>query len=188
MKFMTRFVTVLAGASALALTACNGETADSETATEAGAEVSTETLSALIADGENLDTVKDLMNDAGLADAFDGNAPYTVFAPTDDALASLGEDFQGEQARPAMLAVLREHIVPGYLTLEDIGNAIDQGEGSVEMQTMGEGKLTFTRQGEAIMVAPSGGSSSATLTNAMQGANGVVYAVDTVLKDVAPAT
>ncbi|WP_052761929.1 fasciclin domain-containing protein [Aurantiacibacter luteus] len=177
----------LASALALGLSACSYDPVDEEAAaTGEGAEMSSETLSALIASGDGLDTVKDLMNDAGLADAFDGNAPYTVFAPTDEAMAALGPDFEGEEARPALLAVLRDHIVPGYMTIEDITAALERGDGSVEMQTMGERTLTFTQDGDAVTVKQTDGDQVATLGQSMQGTNGVVYPVDTVLTDFDP--
>ncbi|GGD57081.1 hypothetical protein GCM10011411_16380 [Aurantiacibacter arachoides] len=179
----------VASALSLGLAACSYDPVDEDGAAAAGSEdVSSDTLSALIASGDDLDTVKDLMNDAGLADAFDGNAPYTVFAPTDTAFDALGEDFDGGEARPALLAILREHIVPGYLTNDDIAAAIERADGSVEMQTMGGTMLTFTSDGEGVRVTTTGGEMSAMLPAGMRGANGVVYPVETVLKDFDPQT
>ena len=183
-----KYAIALASACALTLGACSYDPEDDSAVDgEESAEIEqgNETVAELVAGAGELDGVKDLLNDAGMADMFDGNAPYTVFAPTDDALDALGEDFEGEEADAALLAVLREHIVPGYLTSEDIAAAIDANDGSVEMQTMGDAVLTFTRKGDNVSVATPGGI-SVMLADEMRGANGVVYAVDTVLKDVEP--
>ena len=183
----TRF-TMLASALALSLAACSYDPVDEDGTEAAGSttEAGTETVSAMIASADGLDGVKDVMNDVGLAEAFDGNAPYTVFAPTDEALGELGPDFEGEEARPALLAILREHIVPGYLTTEDIGAAIDRAGGSVEMQTMGETTLSFTKEGDDIRVQVTGADPATILPAGMRGANGVVYPIDAVLKDFDP--
>lgn len=177
---------ILASAFALSLSACTAEPAEEEE--ELSEDVSSSTLSALIADADGLDGVSDLLRDVGMAEMFDGTAPYTVFAPTDVALEALGEDFSGEEARPALLAILREHIVPGYLTAEDIAAAIDANGGPVEMRTMGESTLTFSSDGDEIRVASTGDDNPAgvTLDTSMQGINGVVFPVDTVLKDLSP--
>lgn len=176
----------LASACLLALGACSGEPAD-EGADDGSEEVSSSTIAALIAEDGDLSTVEELMEYAGLNTAFDGTAAYTVFAPTDSALASLGEDFSGEEARPALLAILREHIVPGYLTDEDIAAAIEAQGGPVQMQTMGNTMLTFSADGDAVTVSTAQGGASARVTEGMRGANGVVVPIDTVLKDFEPA-
>lgn len=173
----TTLLTV-ASAFALSLSACSDETVE-----EGSGEASTQTVAALIADDGDLSHVEELLQDAGMSEVFDGNAAYTIFAPTDTALESLGEAFDGEDARPAQIAILREHIVPGYLTTEDIAAAIESAGGSVEMQTMGDGALTFSMDGEQVMVTGSNSASSSPMTGELLGANGVVVPVEIVLKD-----
>jgi uncharacterized surface protein with fasciclin (FAS1) repeats len=48
---------------------------------------------------------------AGLADALTGDTPYTVFAPTDEALESMPEDWMEPENREQLLSMLRSHIV-----------------------------------------------------------------------------
>ena len=179
------FTAALAAASLTALSACE-QTADTEEMAEVE-DMGTQTIATIVGNTDGLDTVADLLGDVGIADAFDGNAAYTVFAPTDTALEGLGEDFQGNEARPALLAVLREHIVPGYLTADDIRGAIESNGGPVEMTTMGESTLTFSVDGENVVVTTTGGDASAMVTGELRGANGVVVPVETVLKDLEPA-
>lgn len=172
-----------ASASLLGLSACNN-TDTTEASGFTSGDPGTESIAALIAENDELSAVEALMEDAGLARAFDGMAAYTVFAPSDDALAALGENFAGDEARPALVAVFREHIVPGYLTGQDFIAAIESSGGPVEMQTMGEGTLTFSMEGETLTVSNGDSSASAVITNEMLGANGVVFPVDAVLKNV----
>lgn len=176
---------LLASACLLALPACSAEEGVSDDA--ASAEASAQTLLGLISDNGELSSVEALLVDSGMAETFDGAAAYTVFAPTDAALAELGEDFTGEAARPALLAMLRDQIVPGYLTVEDITAAVETKAGTVEMQTMGNTPLSFSLVDGELMVATPDGAASAAIGAQMRGANGVVIPVQSVLKQVAPA-
>lgn len=173
---------LFASAALLPLAACS----DGEEAVIEGeaTEFSNDTVAALVSNAEGLSQVEELMEAAGMTEVFDNAAEYTIFAPTDDALAQLGEEFEGADATPALVAILREHIVPGYLTTPDIAAAIESTGGPVEMATMGSGTLTFSLDGETVMVTAGGGGNSAAVMGGMLGANGVVIPIDSVLKDV----
>ncbi|WP_340587121.1 fasciclin domain-containing protein [Erythrobacter alti] len=177
-----RCLTALASSALLTLAACGDTTGDAESG--ANGAPGTLSLAALIAENDELSTVETLVEEAGLAQAFDGIAAYTVLAPSDDALAALGEDFSGDEARPALIAVLRGHILPGYLTSEDITTAIESNGGPVEMQTMGSGTLTFAMEDDVLKVSSDDGATSAAITEEMLGANGVILPIDAVLKQV----
>jgi uncharacterized surface protein with fasciclin (FAS1) repeats len=175
-------------AAVLALQACSG---GSEESGDAAAEVSNETLASVVSDADGLTVVSDALGDAGLAQVFDGPAAYTFFAPQDaafDALGDAGEDLRSPEQRAAMVAILRDHIVPGYLTPDDIGQAIEQAEdGSVEMRTMGDHTLTFTGEGETITVSAEDGSSATLAGEALRASNGVAIPLDGVLRKVTAA-
>ena len=177
----------LAGA-ALLLHACSGETAENE---DEAAEVSSATLASLVSDADGLSTVSDVLGEAGLSQVFDGAASYTLFAPQDAAFEKLGEagdELRSAEERPAMVAILRDHIVPGYLTPADIANAIEAADdGSVEMRTMGAHTLTFTGEGETITVTSEDGASARFAGDALRASNGVAIPLDGVLKKVTEA-
>jgi uncharacterized surface protein with fasciclin (FAS1) repeats len=176
-------------AAAMLVTACNS---DSDDAGEPTAQVSRETLATVVADADGLSVAANAMSDAGLAQVFDGAAAYTMLVPQDSAFEALGEPGQAlrsPEQRAAMVAVLRDHIVPGYLTPEDIANAIDQADnGSVKMRTMGDHAVTFTQEGETITATSEDGSTAKFAGDALRASNGVAIPVDGVLKKVtAPA-
>jgi uncharacterized surface protein with fasciclin (FAS1) repeats len=181
----TRIMAALsAAAGALMLPACSGDSDD-----DAGmAEVSNETLASVVDDADGLTLVSDVLGEAGLAQVFDGAAAYTLFAPQDaafDALGEAGDDLRSPEQRAAMVAILRDHIVPGYLTPQDIGNAIELADdGSVEMRTMGNHTLTFTSDDDAIVVTAQDGASARFSGNALRASNGVAIPLDAVLKRV----
>lgn len=152
------------------------------------ADASSATLASLISDADDLDEVSGALDQAGLTQAFDGVASYTVLAPNDEAFAALAPVEQNlpEEDRGAVLAaVLRDHILPGYLTPEDIGKAIEaQQSGTVSIQTMGDSTLTFAMEGEAIRVTSSDGSSAILLGEGLRGSNGVAIPIDAVLTEL----
>jgi len=169
-----------AAAGFLPLTACSGD--GSETGEEAAAEPSSETLASLVAGDDDLSTVSATLADAGLAQVFDGAAAYTLLAPRDAAfeqLGAAGTTLRSAEQRPAMVAVLRDHIVPGYLTPEDIARAIElDGDGKVEMRTMAGHTLTFSSDNGTIVVTGADGASARVAGEALRASNGVAIPVD----------
>lgn len=186
-----RFALQVAVAAVLMLPACSdgtGENADDATA----GEISSDTLAAVVNDADDLSVVSGALGEAGLAQVFDGVASYTIFAPQDaafDALGAPGEELRDPEQRPALVAVLRDHIVPGYLTPDDIGNAIEQADSSkVTMRTMGGHTLTFSADGDAIVVTHEDGSTARFSGDALRASNGVAIPVDAVLMRVSAPT
>ena len=182
----------LAAFAALALLAVPACSAD-ETADQAAAESepTDDTLAAAISDADGLTVVATALGNSGLAQVFDGAGSYTIFAPNDAAFEALGETGAalrepGQSA--AMAAVLRDHIVPGYLTPADIESAIEAQGGAVKVETMGDHALTFSRADDGIRVTSEDGSAAMLTGNALKARNGVAIALDGVLKKVdAPA-
>lgn len=169
----------LAAGSMFAIAACgSGKTETAET----GEEIGSQTLAALVEDHDELSTTAEILGDTGLQNVFDGNAPYTIFAPTDEAFAALDIPLDGEEAQAARVAILREHIVPGFLTREDIVGAIESGGGSVEMQTMGSNTLTFSGDGDTLLITSSDGTEARVAGAGLSGINGSVFPLDGVLK------
>ena len=174
----------LAAAIALALAACSGGDEAGEQAAQT--EVSDETLATLVAGDAELVTASQGIEEAGLTQVFEGVAAYTFLAPTDEAFDKLGEasaDLRTPEQRPAMAAILRDHIVPGYLTPDDIRNAIElSGDDSVQMRTTGGHVLTFTADGDAITVTAEDGATARLSGEALRARNGVAIPLDGVLK------
>lgn len=188
-KFTKLPVVSALAAATLMLGACADETEDGEVGPPAEAEPSGETLAEAIADAESLSTVARALGDVGLAQVFDGAGSYTIFAPNDEAFAALGETREAltePDQRAAIAAVLRDHIVPGYLTPSDIEAAIDSQGGTVRAETMGDQTLRFTRDGEGIRVTSEDGSTAMIAGDALKAGNGVAIPLDGVLKSLSP--
>ena len=183
----TRRLALLAAVAATAmLPGCSGSSDEGKS--DATAEVSNETLAEEISDAGNLSVVSGAIGDAGLSAVFDSAAAYTIFTPQDSAFDKLGDPgkaLRDPAQRPALIAILRDHIVPGYLTPEDISNAIDVSDDKkVQMHTMGGHTLTFTSNGDTVTVTNEDGSSAKFAGNALRASNGVAIPLDGVLKKV----
>ena len=154
-------------------------------------EVSNRTLAATLTGAPGMETISSAISDAGLSSVFDGPGSYTVFAPDDDAFGTLGDERQAlmsEDQRPVLVAILRDHIVPGHLTPEAIGKAIDEQGGKVEMRTVGDGTITFTRDGENFTLTGQDGSTAHIDGAALAASNGVAIPLDGLLKKVEPTS
>jgi uncharacterized surface protein with fasciclin (FAS1) repeats len=171
-----------AAAALLPLTACSDKGGDDKAATTAP---SGDTLAEAMSKEDRLSTLAGALRDTGLSQVFDNAGSYTIFAPTNAAFAKLGDAgkaLRQPDRRAVLTAVLRDHIVPGYLTPDDIGTAIDAEGGQVEVQTMGDHELTFTRDGDGYRVAAEDGSSATIAGTVMRASNGVAIPLDGVLK------
>lgn len=172
--------TVLIVCTGCAISCSNGEEPP-----QASAEIADDTLAAVLAQADDLALVSEALQETGLAEVFDGTASYTILAPTDPAFADIASMDPSPAERGAIVAaILREHVLPGTLTIEDIAAAIAREDGPVEMQTMGAGTLTFAdaSQENIITVTASDGSSARLTGAALSASNGVVIAIDALLK------
>lgn len=123
---------------------------------------------------------------AGLMETLRGAAPYTIFAPTNAAFAAIPEEARRElmspEQRQRLIELLSYHIVPGTVTAEDLGRAIDRAEGNrAELATVGGGNLSLVRDGDSIVLSD-GANGRARVTGQEQiDSNGIVHSIDAVL-------
>ena len=184
---MTRSALKLALATGLiALAGCDrNEQAANDSAAQ-GAEAVKEAGDKTIAAGIDQDSrFLSLAKAAGLDATLAGPGPYTVFVADDTAFAKLPagtlDTWAKPEARPELTRTLSYQILPGTVLAEDIGKAIDNGDGKATLATMGGGTLTAAREGDKIVLTDAAGG-KATITKADEVlANGVVHHVDTVL-------
>jgi len=115
---------------------------------------------------------------AGLDATLTGSVPYTLFAPTDDAIGKVSGGLP--QDKGALSNILTYHMVPGAVTVEDLRKAIDKN-GKAELATVGGGTLTLTRSGDAITIKDGKGGEARVTGSERTFANGVVHSVDAVL-------
>ena len=172
----------VAAVSMVPLAACTKVETD-----EAGNQVTGQTTIEALAADDNLSDFAGAFETTGLDGIFDGPAAYTVLAPENGAFGALEdseEDMSEEERKPVMAAVLRDHILPGALTPDDIKASLEAGNGSA-MATMGNGSVTFSLNNEDRIVATGADGRKAILSEAaVRTDNGVVIPVDAVLRTI----
>lgn len=169
--------------TALPLVAACGE-AEEKTPAPITQDDGTLTLAAALGSNKALGTLQSAIEQSELSGVLDGPASYTVLAPDDPAFAALGENgaaLMEDEQRPVLIAILRDHLLPGHLTPEAIFAAIDRRGGPVTMTTLGQSKVHFARTGEALTVTMDGGASAEVSGTAIAASNGVLIPIDTVL-------
>ena len=184
-----RRMSLLAAMAACALAGCGERATDTGTTANGAAGAPTAptggTVGSLATADPALAKLGRVIGGAGMADLLNGVGPYTLFAPNDAALEGLGlsraDELAGEGMRPQAVALLRAHIVPGTITRQDIEAGLNASSGPVTVRTMGETVLTFTRDGDGILVTSDRGG-RARLAGAEQlASNGAVQPVDGLL-------
>lgn len=109
---------------------------------------------------------------AELVETLQGEGPFTVFAPTNDAFAKLLEalDVTAEEllAQPDLAKVLTYHVVAGKVMAGDLTDGL-------EADTVNGGKVKFDLSGD-----PKVNDSFITATD-IEASNGVIHVIDTVL-------
>lgn len=131
------------------------------------------TVAEFIRINEGFETFNAALERAGLVELLEGDGPYTIFVPTNDAFEELPEaDLQALLANPATLRqLLAYHIVPERVQTSAMGA---QG---LQPTTLAERSLTLTASGGEVRV-----DDRATLVaRDIRLDNGVIHVLDAVL-------
>jgi len=108
---------------------------------------------------------------AGLMETLEGEGPYTVLAPTDDAFAALPEGtVEGLLEDPEALSdILLYHVVPGEVTSDQVV--------TLESATTAQGSDVSIRvEGDSVFV-----NDAQVIMTDIQASNGVIHVIDAVL-------
>ncbi len=120
-----------------------------------------------------LSTLVTAVSEAGLVDTLNGEGPFTIFAPTNDAFAAIPEDqlnaILADQEQ--LTSILTYHVVAGE---------------SLDMQGLVDAGSVETVNGAQITIAPSGdlieiNGTAMVVCGNVQTANGTVHIIDSVL-------
>ena len=181
MKSLSR----MAAASALALIVAACGSREEGAAAGSAMEPADESLAVALDRDDQFDTLDEVVGNAELETVLEGVGPYTVIAPVNaafEAAGRAGADFAGEEMRAQGAELVRAHLLPGAVTRADLEAAIERaGEGGAEMRTMSDGVLTFTRDGDDIVVTAEDGSSARMTGEEFLASNGVIQPVDAIL-------
>jgi uncharacterized surface protein with fasciclin (FAS1) repeats len=110
---------------------------------------------------------------AGLVEVLKGDGPFTVFAPTDEAFAKLGEDTIKDLLKPEnkekLVSILTYHVVSGKVMAADVVGI----------------KKAETVQGNSLKVKVKDGTvhidNAKVVATDIEAKNGVIHVIDTVV-------
>lgn len=179
----TRSVSLaLLAAGSLIFTAC-GDDADNTAVTEAPMEEEAATEEADAGEAEDIvavataagsfTTLAAALEAAGLVETLQGEGPFTVFAPTDEAFAALPEGLLDALLLPENVEILTQillfHVISGSEVTSDMVSA-----GDVEMAS--GATATIVVDGETITIA------GAPITAVdVEASNGVIHVISSVM-------
>lgn len=111
---------------------------------------------------------------AGLAETLQGEGPFTVFAPTDEAFAALGEDTINTLLQPEnrdqLVSILTYHVVPGEYFAGDLAGQ------SLSVASVQGDTIDIDATGDAVLI------DGATVVSAdVDASNGVIHVINQVI-------
>ncbi len=122
---------------------------------------------------------------ADLVETLQGDGPFTVFAPTNEAFEKLPkgtvETLLKTENKKTLQTVLTYHVLAGRHSATDIMDDIKKGNGKATYKTVSGGTLTAMMKGKKVMLMDEkGGMASVTIADVNQ-SNGVIHVVDSVV-------
>ena len=134
---------------------------------------------------ENFSTLVTALKAADLVGALQGEGPFTVFAPTNDAFAKIDQATLGSLLEPenkkALANILTYHVVSGKLAAADVVAALKKGNGMVELKALNGQTLTVLQKDGKIWLKDSNGNYSEITATDVMGSNGVIHVINTVV-------
>jgi len=122
---------------------------------------------------------------ADLVSALQGEGPFTVFAPTNDAFAKIDAKTLSSLLeagnKEALANILTYHVVSGKLTASDVVAALKKGDGMVELKALNGQVITITQKDDKIWLKDSNGDFSEIIATDVMGSNGVIHVIGTVV-------
>ena len=134
---------------------------------------------------DNFSTLVTALKAADLVGALQGEGPFTVFAPTNEAFAKVDKNALNSLLQPenkkALANVLTYHVVPSKLMASDVVAALKKGNGTVEVKALKGQVLTVMQKDNKIWLKDQNGNYSEITATDVKGSNGVIHVIDTVV-------
>lgn len=144
-----------------------------------------ETIVDVAVGNDDFSTLVTALKAADLVGALQGDGPFTVFAPTNDAFAKIDSNTLNsllEVKNQKVLAnILTYHVVSGKLTATDVVAALKKGNGTVELKALNGQVLTVMKKDGKIWLKDTSGNYSEIIATDVNGSNGVIHVIDTVV-------
>lgn len=143
------------------------------------------TIVDVAAGNEDFSTLVTALKAADLVTTLQGEGPFTVFAPTNEAFAKLDQKTLKSLLEPknkkALSEILTYHVVAGKLTAADVTAALKKGKGMVELKTVNGATITVVQKDGKIWLKDANGTYSEIVTTDVMASNGVIHVINAVV-------
>ena len=147
--------------------------------------IAQETIVDVAVGNEDFSTLVTALKAADLVGALQGDGPFTVFAPTNDAFAKIDPSTLSSLLEPknqkALANILTYHVISGKITATDVVSALKKGNGAVELKALNNQVLTVVQKDEKIWLKDTNGNYSEIVATDVMGSNGVIHVINTVV-------
>jgi len=144
-----------------------------------------ETIVDVAVGNKNFSTLVTALKSADLVGALQGNGPFTVFAPTNDAFAKIDSkalnSLLEEKNQNVLSNILTYHVISGKLVASDVVAALNKNNGSLELKALNGQVITVMEKDGKIWLRDSKGNYSEISATDVMGSNGVIHVIDTVV-------
>ena len=134
---------------------------------------------------EDFSTLVTALKAADLVGALQGDGPFTVFAPTNDAFAKLDSNTLSSlleaKNQKALANILTYHVISGKLTATDVVSALKSGNGSVDLTALNGQVINVMQKDGKIWLKDLNGNYSEIVATDVMGSNGVIHVINTVV-------
>jgi uncharacterized surface protein with fasciclin (FAS1) repeats len=144
-----------------------------------------ETIVDVAVGNEDFSTLVTALKAADLVGALQGDGPFTVFAPTNDAFAKIDSKTLGSlleaKNQKALANILTYHVISGKLNATAVVDALKKGNGMVELKALNGQVLTVLQKDGKIWLKDAMGNYSEIVATDVMGSNGVIHVINTVV-------
>ena len=144
-----------------------------------------ETIVDVAVGNDNFSTLVTALKAADLVGALQGDGPFTVFAPTNDAFSKIDSKSLNSllevKNQKALANILTYHVISGKLTATDVVAALNKGNGTVELKALNGQVLTVMEKDGNIWLKDINNNYSQISATDVMGSNGVIHIIDTVV-------
>lgn len=144
-----------------------------------------ETIVDVAVGNEDFSTLVTALKAADLVGALQGDGPFTVFAPTNDAFAKIDSKTLGSlleaKNQKALANILTYHVISGNLNATAVVDALKKGNGTVELKALNGQVLTVLQKDGKIWLKDTMGNYSEIVATDVMGSNGVIHVINTVV-------
>ena len=143
------------------------------------------TIVDVAAGNQDFSTLVTALKAADLVKALQGDGPFTVFAPTNEAFDKLDSEtlksLLKKENQKALANILTYHVVAGKLTATDVVAALKKGNGTVELKSLNGQVLTVMQKDDKIWLKDVNGNLSEITATDVMASNGVIHVINTVV-------